>query len=98
MNSKPSRTKDSEDQALYDSKKPMPKAEVLKLNPGDFIVVKWLDCPDQVYMVKEKPQRSRGDVDVLIWGNPLTSKSQRMSACVHTQVLQKIGHVQFPQP
>lgn len=89
---------DVELRRLYNSKKPMLKAEVMKLRPGDFIVVKWLDHTDTVHMVTRKPERERGDVDVEIWSDPSDPKvSHILSTCIHSQVLRKVGQVQFPK-
>lgn len=42
-------------------RKHVPKKEVLKLKPGTFVRIMWIDAPDEVVMILRKPVFEVGD-------------------------------------
>jgi hypothetical protein len=68
----------------YASQKPMTKAEVLKLKPGTWIELKWMDGPNAPALLLEKPENERGDVSLHCY---YPERGRHDNHPVHTQVI-----------
>ncbi len=73
--------------------KPMPKKEVVKLQPGTWIRVRYLDSEDDVAMVTRKPVYCKGDVDVDIYAPGTQHQHARIQ---HDQVLKVLKVPEVP--
>lgn len=50
----------------YCAQKPLPKKEVMKLKPGTWIEVRWLDSPNTLHLLIVKPFYQPGDVTLVV--------------------------------
>lgn len=75
--------------------KPIPKKQVMKLEPGTWIRVRFPDCEDSVALVLRKPTYNPGDVDVNVYfPNFITEKYDRV---MHDQVVQILKTPEVPK-
>lgn len=77
----------------FEQRKAIPKAEVLKLKPGTFIRLKWLDASDEIALLLEKPEREKGDVSLKCF---YPHRSTTDSHAVHSQVMENLGSLKVP--
>lgn len=71
----------------------MNKVELSDLKPGDFIRVEWNDAPPNVVMVLEAPEIVEGDVSLCC----LYPNGNRDCHIVHTQVIERLGGISWPE-
>ena len=55
----------------YNAQKPLPIKELLKLQIGDVVVVKWPDCPNQTMVIVERMPRDKAER----WSVPVLTRS-----------------------
>ena len=80
---------------LFRTQKPVPKSEVLKLQPGTWVELKWADAPNSVALLLEKPQRGRGDVSLTLF-DPSSKYAPTGCRAVHAQVVRVLGALVVP--
>lgn len=78
----------------FNSLKPLPKAAVMKLKPGTWVRLKWMDGPDTVELLIQKPRSGRGDVSISTF-QPHTGECS--SHAVHGQVIENLGMAEPPE-
>lgn len=76
--------------ALYKTRKALPKAAILKLPVGTWVVVKWKDSPDSVCLLISKPDRKHRMFDVLDVGTGVCHSPD------FGQIVGTLGVVQTP--
>lgn len=89
-----SRNSDTQWVERFNSLKPLPKATVMKLKPGTWVRLKWMDGPDTVELLIEKPRSGAGDVSLRTW-QPHTSECS--SHAGHSQVVETLGMAVPPE-
>lgn len=77
----------------FESQRPLPKKVVMRLKPGTWIEVKWLDTVNTVMLLLEKPEDRAGDVSLRCY-DPHTQDVH--SHAVHSQVVRVRGAVVVP--
>lgn len=73
----------------------MNKKDVLKLKPGTFVEVLWLDSPPEVGMLVERTKDRPGDVAVKMF-YPNRSACHVDSHAVHTQINCVLDRISIP--
>jgi len=81
-------------QKAFDKVKVLPKSEVMKIKPGTWIELKWMDSPNNVVLLLEKPDRCTGDVSLFTM-NPSTLSADHHA--IHSQVVSVVGPWQVPE-
>lgn len=77
----------------FKSQKPIPKKEVMKLKPGTWIEVKWLDVPNEAVLLLKRPQQAAGDVDLLVYSPASFAVSGQVH---HNLVVKVLGTLKVP--
>lgn len=73
----------------------MNKATVLKLKPGTWLQISWVDAPNSVGLLLAKPERERGDVSLRVF-DPAGERYETVLYIVHEQVVANLGMVLVP--
>lgn len=76
----------------FKTRKPIPKKEALKLKPGTFVQLKWLDGPDTVVMLVERLENKKGDISL----DYLEQGRGRDTHAIHTQIVAVLGQAEWP--
>lgn len=74
-------------------RKTMPKKEVLKLQPGTLVRVAWLDSPDSVHLILEKPVRDTGDLSLTTWTTD--QDGRRLTGVSSDQIVEVVGSLEI---
>lgn len=77
--------------AAFKARGHAPKKSVLGFIPGAFIQVKYLDGPDEVVLLLEKPVRGPGDISLRV-----LREHGVMTTVEHDQVIALVGYATWP--
>jgi hypothetical protein len=78
----------------YNAQTPMTKKEFLKLQPGTWLEIRWLDGPNSVVLLLEKPKRNAGDITFTCWSPTPTIQGTTLES---SQVIRVQGKVKVPE-
>ena len=79
----------------FNAQRSLTKKEVMKLKPGTWLEVKWLDDWNTVVLLLERPESGPGDVSLRCY-DPSSNGYRVHSHVVHSQVVRVIGTVEVP--